>query len=345
MYRIFVYIVPALALLVPVAASAHEVYILSSSTIAQDVGMVSPNPIDAFYTNQGRFFLWGFIAFVTVSTIFCMSIFRVFEAWTNPFLYKLKRYAPLVERVTLGLTLIAFAYNSALFGPELPLVGIYGAYTPWVVGVLYVSGVLITLGLFTRIAAFLVALITLVSIPVHGWYMCTYTAYFVVTIVICIMGGGAYSLDRLLGRGKKKNTINQLRKRFEPYEMLALRIGFGISVIAAAIFAKFLHTDLALDVIRIYHLTNYFQFEPLFIVLGALIIEILIGLFIMFGIEIRWTALFFLFWLILSLLYFGEGVWPHLALFGLNFMLFFHGYDRYTIEGRFFKKHPYEPVF
>jgi hypothetical protein len=62
------------------------------------------------------------------------------------------------------------------------------------------------------------------------------------------------------------------------------------------------------------------------------------------GIEIRWTAIFVLFWLTLSLLYFGEAAWPHLVLFGLGIALFLHGYDRYSLEGQFLKKAHTEPV-
>lgn len=332
------------ALLAPLAASAHEVYVLGASTIANALSAPSANPFTAFYTNRFQFFFWGFVSFVTVSTIFFMTLFRVLEEHLSPLLNRLKRFAPLIERVTLGLSLIAFAYNGALFGPELPLVGIYSALTPLVQLVLYVAGILITAGLFTRAAALAVGLVALVSIPVHGWYMLTYTAYFVVAVVVFIMGSGAYSLDRLLHRTRKNAPIERIRKRFERYEMVTLRLGFGFSVASAAFYAKFLHSNLALDVVTHYHLTQYFHFEPLFIVLGALIIETLIGIFIMLGLQIRWTALFFLFWLTLSLLYFGEAVWPHLALFGLNFMLFCHGYDRYSLEGRFFKRRGLEPV-
>lgn len=344
MRKFFTFTFPFAVLTLPALVSAHEVYVLDSATIARDVATVSPNPFEAFFTNQGRFFFWGFIVFVAVSTIFFMSIFRVFEEKTASVFSHLKRFAPLIERVTLGLSLIAFAYNSALFGPELPLAGIYGPAAPAVVLALYVTGFLILCGLFTRVSACAVACLALFSIPVHGWYMLTYTAYFVVTVVVGIMGGGAYSLDRLFKRKNNARFIEHLRRRLEPYEMFVLRLGFGFSVIVAAFYAKFLHAALALDVIQQYRLTDYFRFEPLFIVLGALIIESLIGLFIVFGVEIRWTALFFLFWLTLSLFYFGENVWPHLALFGLNFMLFAHGYDRYSIEGRFFKKRRLEPV-
>ena len=78
---------------------------------------------------------------------------------------------------------------------------------------------------------------------------------------------------------------------------------------------------------------------------GFTLIEMVIGLFFVLGIEIRFTSLFLLFWLSLSLVFFGETVWPHIVLIGIPLAFIFHGYDRYSVEGRFFKKAGREPIF
>jgi uncharacterized membrane protein YphA (DoxX/SURF4 family) len=70
----------------------------------------------------------------------------------------------------------------------------------------------------------------------------------------------------------------------------------------------------------------------------------LIGVFFIIGFEIRFTALVFFGFLTLSLFYFGEVVWPHLILLGVNLAFILHGYDRYSIERRFFKKGVREPI-
>jgi len=111
-----------------------------------------------------------------------------------------------------------------------------------------------------------------------------------------------------------------------------------------------LHNNLALQVASVplagheYSLAYYFGFEPQFLVLGAAIIEILIGLFFIFGVAIRWNSIFLLFWLALSLWYFGESVWPHIVLIGLPLAFIMHGYDKYSLEGYFLKKGRREPV-
>ena len=334
----------AIAWLIPAFASAHEVYVLDHATVLRDVAAVSPNPLLAFFSNTYQFFLWGFISFVTVSTLFFASIFRVFESALDPFFWRLKKYAAPVARVTLGLALICCAYNSALFGPELPFSDFVGhAYVPLVYSALYIAGVLIALGWLTRIAALAMLPIFALALHHYGFYMLNYTNYLGEMLFVFVLGGGFLSLD-----GAGAHHIPEATRRFirwiEPYSFLILRILFGVAIAYAAIYAKFIHSQLALDTISQYHLTDFFHFEPLFTVLGALIIETLIGLFFIVGVEIRWTALFFLFWLVLSLLYFGEAVWPHLILIGLNITFFLHGYDRYSLEGRFFKRHGIEPV-
>jgi hypothetical protein len=129
-----------------------------------------------------------------------------------------------------------------------------------------------------------------------------------------------------------------------------VRVTFGTSLLYASLYAKILHNNLALQVASLplaghpFALAHYLGFEPHFLVLGAAIVEIVIALFFIFGIEIRWTSLFLLFWLTLSLLYFGEVVWPHLILIGIPLAFLCWGYDEYSLEGRYFKRDGLEPI-
>lgn len=310
----------ALSALMPLAVSAHEVYVLSSETIAQDLAAPSPNPFDAFSTNRFQFFLWGFIAFVVVSTVFFSSITHRLEILFEPYLSRLRPWAAPVARITLGLCLIASAYNDALFGPELPLSD-FGFWAPLVRLSLFAAGALILYRPWARIGAGIALAVFVAAAYLYGIYLLTYANYL----------------------GEMVLALLVLRPRMEQYAFFALRAGLGVSVAFASLYAKLIHSNLALSVVLQYDLTNYFHFEPLFIVLGACIIEILMGIFFIVGFELRHTALFFLFWLTLSLLYFGESVWPHLVLFGVNIAIFMYGYDRLTVEGRFFNRGKLQP--
>lgn len=336
-------------LFAPLIASAHEVYVLDKATIMNDILSASPNPFAFISSHQYQFFFWGFIVFLVVTTVFFISMTRRFEEWCYPFLQRMKRWAPLVARVTLGACLIASGYNSALYGPEIPIDSLVGAsYGIFIELGLYITGALIVIGLFTRLAAFVSMVLFAIGIYAYGAYMFTYANYMGEMLVVFLLGGGTWSVDSMLA---KRNSAWEFEaassgrfKRIEPYAFLALRVLFGVSIAFAAFYAKYLHSNLAVDLITKYHLTDFFHFEPLFIVLGACIIEILIGVFFALGFEIRHTSLFFMFWIMLSLLYFGESVWPHLILVGVNISLFMYGYDKFTVQGRFFSRGKYEPV-
>ncbi len=316
-------------LLLPHAALAHEVYVLSPQTIAQDLASPSPNPLLAFADHKAQFFLWALVGFVLVSTVFFASITHTLEEFFEPYLTPLRRWAPLVARITLGLCLLATAYNQALFGPELPL-DAFGSWSMAAQWALYLAGVLVLSGYFVRIGAAIAGIVFLAGVGVWGSYMLNYTNYLGEIVVVFMLGGWlAYP--------------RRLKRSAEALAFLALRVSFGVSVAFAAYYAKFIHSNLALSTISQYHLTNFFHFDPLFIVLGALIIEVTMGVFFILGFEVRHTALFFLFWLCLSLLYFGEAVWPHLLLFGVNAALFMYGYDKWSIEGRFFNRGNMQP--
>lgn len=330
---------------VPLIASAHEVYVLDSASIARDIAAISPNPFTAYYGNEWLFFVSGIIAIVVTLTIAAASVFRVFEAALDPFLFKIKKYAHVIERLTLGVCFVAFGYYASLYGPELPFTDIFGSFTAGMQIVFIVMGVMLFVGYRVRLVAFLAMFLVLIAFIEDGWYVLTYLNYIGSLLFLVILGAGRWSLDAKRHDGSLETRIKHALRRYEHLAFPILRITLGISVMLAAVYAKYVHSALALDVVTTFHLTTYFPFDPLFVVMGSLIIEFLAGLFLVIGFEIRWTLLFLAFWLTLSLLYFTEAVWPHLVLFGLAVSLFCHGYDQYTLEGRFLKKRKHEPFF
>jgi uncharacterized membrane protein YphA (DoxX/SURF4 family) len=288
--------------------------------------------------------MWGFISFVVFSTVIAASVFRVFERALDPVLFSLKRYALPVVRITLGLCLLALASMGTIYGSELPLTAVFGSFTD--IGRIILAGVglMIALGVYTRLMGALVLALYVYSAIPFGSYILTYTDYLGAALVVTLLGGGAFSLDNML-RINGPQMLHNFVRPLSPYAFAMLRMCFGWGVLWASVYAKFIHSQLALDVVTQYDLTRFFPFDPLFVVLGALIIEFIAGLLVLSGVALRWTLLFLAFWLTLSLLYFQELIWPHGILFGLAIALFLHGYDRYSLEGFFFKKKRHEPVF
>lgn len=321
-----------LFLLAPACTLAHEVYVLPSDVVARDMSEPPLQVFDIISQHTGQFFFWAFIAIWAIFTVFSISLSKGLERKLDPFFKWLKPHATLIGRITLGSAIAASAYFSAMFGPELPFSAFLDPALIFPMRVLlFTLGVSITVGLFTRIASVLL-IILYISMWVHyGAYMLTYANYFGEMVLALLTGTSVFALDRLFHH-HYPHVFRSALIWTEKHAFLILRITFGLSLIVASVYAKFIHAQLALDTVTTYHLTNYFHFDPEFIVLGAFSIELLLGLFFLLGIEVRFASLFLLFWLTLSLLYFGEAVWPHVILAGTAIAIFMRGYDNSTLE-------------
>ena len=327
----------------PTFVSAHEVYVLRTGDIQKAMMGPAMPVMQVILDNLHQFIFWAFLCFVVITTIFFMSISRYAERMLNPFFRRVKSYAPLLVRMSVGASMLASAYNQALFGPELPFTALFGAYTPIATAAIVSSGSLLIARSWTRVAMLVVILTFAAGVYATGSYMLTYAEYL-----------DAFAMMFLLEAASQKSTsgilgtfISRSGQAIKPYRFAILRILFGIALVYASVYAKLLHPTLTLMVIEQYHLTSYWlfgAFEPHFLVLGAAFIELLCGIFFIVGFEIRHTSLFVLFWLTLSLLFFGESVWPHIIIFGLAGAFFLYGYDRYSLEGRYFKRGDREPV-
>lgn len=328
-----------LAFLIPVTVFAHEVYVLPKEVILRDLTLPPLQVFSIIAAETGRFFFWAFISAWAICSIFVISISKGFERRLDPWLDRVRTYAPLVGRLTLGAAISASGYYGALFGPELPFTDFLPAH---LIGAtqafLIIAGILVVAGLFTRIVALLLAVFYLAMWIPYGWYMLTYLNYFGEIALALVAGNATLALDRYVHH-RYPRFLHGLVAWLEEHPFMVLRVCFGISLIFASFYAKLIHAQLALDTVTMYGLTNYFPFDPPFIVLGAFCVELLLGLFFLFGIEVRFASLFLLFWLTLSLLYFGEVVWPHIILAGAAVTIFLRGYDRHTLEWGLMRRH------
>ena len=315
-------------LLFPLIASGHEVYVLSSTTVAQSLTMPPLRLFDVIMGNMGQFFFWAFISLWAIFTVFTISLFKPLEQKLHRFFNSLRPHAVVVARITLGIAIAASGYFAAFLGPELAFSAVLPSWLEALARLGFIgAGIAIAIGFRAREISLALAVVY-AALWIHwGVYMLTYANYFGEMLLIASIGSAFMWLER--------------------YGFLIMRMGFGISLIFSSVYAKLIHAELALQVVHEYTLTQYFPFSPEFIVLGALSIEILLGLFFILGIEIRFASLFLLFWLTLSLLYFGESAWPHIIIAGSAIAIFMRGYDRHTLQlslMRRWRKSAAEPV-
>ncbi|MES2216703.1 MAG: DoxX family membrane protein [Patescibacteria group bacterium] len=320
---------------------AHEVYVLDANEIHQALQSPIPDFIGAIKDNGLQFFSWGLGILVLIGALFFVSVNTFLERLIDPFLNKLKLLAPAVAQATLGLALLASGYYHAAYGIELPFGPIVGGYETVAAAVFMIVGAMLLFGILPRIAGLAATVIFIVLIGIFGLYILNYATYLAEALTVLFFGGGYTLVSVPLF---KKGMSKKIEGHFHKYKFLIIRVFFGSSLIFASLYAKFFHGALALETVSKYHLTNYFPFDPVFLVLGAMLIEIMLGLFFILGFEIRFASIFFLVFLSMSLVFFGESVWPHIILIGTSSAMFFHGYDRYCLSAKLSKKKNLEPI-
>ena len=325
--------------------SAHEVYVLDEPTIAAALSADSQNPFNAYFGNERAFYFWGLVSLVVISTVLFASIFHLFEKQLYPLMSFLKRVAHPLVRLTVSATLIVFGWYGVLYGPELPLELFFGGATGIAQVVLILLGLAVGVGFFTRSMALAAMLIYFYAAATLGWYALSYVHHFGAYLFLSLMGSGLWSSDVRFGmRRGFPNAIQALLETLRPFAFPLLRMSFGAAILFAAVYAKYVHSELAYQVVIQYDLTRFLPFEPLFVVLGAFIIEFLAGLMMFFGVAVRWTALFLAFWLTMGHTFTNEEWWVHLILYGIAVAIFCHGYDRWSLEGRYLRRSGGEPV-
>ncbi len=321
---------------------AHEVYVLDKHEIASLTNSQPLNLLTTIKAFGAEFTAAALFGISLVIFIFVISTSKKLESLLDPILFRLKPLAPIITQVTLGTAMIASGHYGAFFGIELPISEILPQY-PLISPITILIGFMILVGVYARIAALMVLILYLFLFSQYQFYMLNYLIYLGEAITL-VLWGSNYQLIKHLPTPQIKFRFRKELKHWHHYKFMLLRISFGISLIYSAFYAKFLHGQLALATVEKFSLTSYFPFEALFIVLGAFIIENIIGLFLLLGIEVRFTSIFLFIFLVLSLLFFKESVWPHFMLLGTATAMGLHGYDKYTLEGFFFKKGKREPV-
>lgn len=309
----------------------HEVYVLTPQQISSGRQAAKIHPLQVLSNSRDlkTFIIYGLLITGSLLAALYLKSQPIFQK-LGRFIDRATYFAPDIIRVSLGASLIAAAHFHAVFGPELPIshFPLHQFFEPF----LYISGISIVVGLFSRWWGAIVSVFWLLIFVDQGWYTLTYLNYLGEALALLLIRRQNISLDALLFKKPSKTT------NYSQWAMPIARILFGLALVYAAINVKFVTAKLSLDVVNQYHLTHYFHFDPLFVVLGAGLVEILMAGLFMLGLLQRLNALAFMTFITLSLLYFKEAVWPHYLLLGLAAGIFLHKPDRLALDGRLFKR-------
>lgn len=312
---------------------AHEVYVLNKTLVTSDETNHSINIWHAL--NSGRTWLLFIACALTIGSLFALALYLKSRPYFKKLGHQIDKsaiLAPDIIRIAFGASLLFSASHGALYGPELPLHSIIGGNL--ILALLWVSGTGLVLGLWSRIWALLMMLVWLWALVTKGVYLFTYGNYLGEALAVFLLPCQRMSIDYFITNKEKSKSI----MRWSHFSMPVARILFGASLLYTAVSVKFMDTALSLDVVNHYHLTNYFPFAPLFVVLGAGLIEVLVSLLYMTGLLQRFTTVIFLVFMTLSLLFFKESVWPHYLLIALAIGIFMHKPDMWAADRYLFAK-------
>lgn len=310
---------------------AHEVYVLNQKSIHADEHNHAVNIFHAIH-NVRSFALFVVCALVILS-IFGLALWqksRPYWKKVGSQIDKATIIAPDIIRIAFGASLLFSASHGALYGPELPLHSIIAGKV--IVALLWISGTALVLGLWSRIWAWTMVAVWLWALTTKGVYLLTYSNYLGEALAIILLPYQRMSIDTFI---TKKSTITK-RMQNARYSMPLARLLFGFSLLYTAVSVKFMDTALSLDVVNQYHLTRFFPFPPLFVVLGAGLIELTVALLYMAGLLQRFTTVIFLGFMAASLLFFKESVWPHYLLIALAIGIFLHEPDMWAADKHLF---------
>lgn len=186
-------------------------------------------------------------------------------------------------------------------------------------------GVAFLLGIWTRVASVLLALLVLVGFWLFGVDMLAYggvligTAYY-----LFAKGGGRLALLR------DPDAVARLTDTMPPGRPQAvLRILTGVSFLYLGILYKFLHPTYLLAGVEFYDLP-LFGFPPEVFVFIVATVEVVVGILITAGVMVRPLSFVLVFAFAFFSVSMNEGVLGHSFLYGIVFALFINGAGRWS---------------
>ncbi|PSO45697.1 MAG: hypothetical protein BRC25_01345 [Parcubacteria group bacterium SW_6_46_9] len=291
--------------------------------------------------NIGELLFWTTITATVFIIVLLISITRELEKLLDPLLFKIKRFAPYIMQITLGVSLIVSAHYGGLFGPQLPLVEIFGATAEIIQVMIYTGGFMLLFGIFPRMISFAVVLLSLPLAVEYTTHMLTHATYVGEALTIFAFGGAYHSLEN--AKAGVDSITEEIRLHLHKYKFAILRLFLGFSLIASAVYSRlFVATELE-TIIANTQLVSFFP-SPSFLLFGLILLEVLFGLFFIVGFELRFASIAYLAFLIFSITLFNEPIWQSIILIGTPLAMFTHGYDTYTVGGTLFSRGNLEPI-
>ena len=311
--RFFKYFLHIL-LLAPLSAAAHVGYVVSDEEFAAHSGSDAPFLLGAL-ADPWNILLIALSVVCVLFFYFSLRHARWFRRIADHVHTQTRSYDELIPwmiRLTLGISLIGAGTAGVLVSPALE-------------GYAQFSFIQILIG-FLLMAGFLLGPVSILLIVLYlaalskSMYLVGNLDFLGLALTLGIIADARPGIDDLFGI-----PFKPLFKKFKKYVPLILRVGIGVAMMFLGLYEKILNPHLSELVVNAYGLTSVIPVGPEMWVLGAGVVEFLVGLLILLGVHTRLTSSIAFLILSLSFFYFGEDVYSHITLFGTLSILFVTG--------------------
>jgi uncharacterized membrane protein YphA (DoxX/SURF4 family) len=317
----YLYTLTALLGLLPVSAHAHVRYLVDTNAVEVHGGTDTSYLLEALTdTHNMGLMLW---------TIACVIIAYLLATQVRCIRNTLKKigdradgygvFTPWMLRLSLGIALIGAGTSSYLISPALPEFPAFATLQIFL-GFMLMAGFLVVPASIAAIGVYVFAVVT-------DWYLIGNIDFFAIALALIVLDNERPGIDDLLGL-PKISPLHTLR-RYVPF---ILRCGIGVAMMFLAVYEKLLNPHLSELIVTGFGLQNVVPVSAAMWVVGAGIIEFLIGAALVLGLYTRTTAAIAFIVLSLSFFYFGEDVASHITLFGILAVLFIMQGGRWSVD-------------
>lgn len=307
-------------LLLPFFASAHVRYIAGASEVQRYSGL-DFHLLFSPFANLAYVFLMVGIGLLFICLILYLPRIPFFARSFAHIEQKALREIPLIGwmlRLALGIGLIGAGVAHDLISPALSGFSSFSSIQI-LLGFLLLSGFLIVPAVLGSLLLYFIALQT-------DFYMLGSLEILGIGVALLMLDSRRPGVDDILNIPSLAFTA---AARYTP---VILRWSIGVGMFFLAIYEKILNPDLAAYVVNATNLTHVVSVSPAMWVLGAGLVESLIGILLILGIRVRLVSVIAFFVLSLSFFYFKEDVASHITLFGVLSVLFVTGGKKIELQ-------------
>jgi uncharacterized membrane protein YphA (DoxX/SURF4 family) len=236
-----------------------------------------------------------------------------------------QEFIPWILRFSLGVAFVGAGSQQALLSPAIHDQPAFATLQLFI-GFLLIAGLALTPATLCALALSIGALILHPELVDNLEIIAALIAFL-------LLGQAKPGLDDLIGL-----SMPSFSEKIRAWIPLILRIGLGTSLILMAVTDKLMNPHLFGAVVENYGLAQYLPLTTGMWVASATLLELILGLALLLGIQTRTISAVTFFVLSLSFFFFGEEVYAHVTIFGTLFVLMVTGGGAWSIDEIYTKR-------